>query len=42
MNTQVIQKTKMQIHNVAIRTTAAFSGLALETVIAEFKKRMYV
>ncbi|WP_455220497.1 hypothetical protein [Kaarinaea lacus] len=39
MNTQASQNSKMEKHNAAIRTTAAFSGLELEGVMIEFEKR---
>ncbi len=42
MNTQAIQKSKREQHSAAIRTIAAFSGLTLEAVMAEFEKRAHI
>ncbi len=42
MDNQTNQNSKMEKHSAAIRTTAAFSGLALEAVMAEFEKRVHI
>ena len=42
MDIQAIENSKLEKHSAAIRTTAAFSGLALEAVITEFEKRIHV
>lgn len=41
MKNNETQQSIMEKHYIAMRTTAAFSGLELSTVVAEFEKRIH-